>query len=54
MSRAKARELDANLHRARPYIEPDMAGRVRHDTVWARALAGWKPGLRVTVRFDKP
>lgn len=51
MSRKKATELDANAHHAQPYVAPDMKGRVRHDTVWQRALDRWKPGTRVTVKF---
>lgn len=50
MSKHKAKELNANARLARPYVAPDMTGRVRHDTIWRRALARWKSGTRVIVR----
>lgn len=48
----KVKELEHNLHKLQPYKPVDMKGRVRHDTVWARAQARWKPGMKVTVEFD--
>ncbi len=52
MSKKKVKELNPNAMRAKQYVPQDMTGRVRHDTVWRRALARWKPGTRVTVRVD--
>lgn len=49
----KARELNANLHRMTEYKKQDMTGRVSHSQVWERAMKRWKPGMRVTVEFDK-
>lgn len=46
MARAKATELNPNAHQARPYVAPDMRGRVRHDVIWSRTLCRWKPGLK--------
>lgn len=51
MSRAKAKELNANARLAQPYVKPDMKGRVRYDTLWQRALDRWKPGTRSFVAF---
>lgn len=48
----KAKELNANAHKAQPYKPVDMTGRVRYDTVWARAQKRWTPGTKVKVTFD--
>lgn len=51
MGRRKARELNANLHHLQAWKPEDMTGRVRHDTLWSRAMARWKPGTKVFVEF---
>lgn len=47
----KARELP-KLATAQPY-QPPAPGRVRHDTVWLRALRRGGNGVRATVRFPR-
>lgn len=49
MSRAKAKELNANMRQAQPYVPVNMKGRVRHDVIWQRCLDRWKPGTRSFV-----
>lgn len=53
MARTKARELNANARQAQPYRTTNMRGRVTHADVWHRALARHRPGVRVTVTFDR-
>lgn len=48
---SRARELP-KLRTARPYVPPPPDA-VTHSAVWRRALARWKPGTRVVVRFPK-
>lgn len=47
----KARELPSNIHHLQKWKPEGMTGRVRHDTLWHRALARWKPGTKVWVEF---
>lgn len=49
----KARELQADPRRAQPYRPPDMAGRVRHDTLWERAKARAREHGSASVRLVK-
>lgn len=51
MARAKAKELPSNIAHLPKYVAP-TADRVRHDDLWLRAHARWKPGTKAFVRFD--
>lgn len=50
----KAKELPKAIHHLQAWQPPDMKGRVRHDTLWARAVSRWKPGTKVWVEFKSP
>lgn len=44
----KVKELQSNPLRAQP-APKQRPGRIRHDALWAQAMAAWRPGLRVWV-----
>lgn len=52
MARTKVKELPSSIQHLPAYVPP-AADRIRYSDIWARAMARWKPGMRVFVEIVK-